>query len=512
MNKSTINRMFHHQFNIPVALAALLCFSGATGAKAQPVPAEKTRVLTIEEVVQMALTNNLDILISRLNPVIDQFAVNGLYGVYEPAFSMSAVHNYNDLPGGVFAQAGLQYPASTEKIDSYTPGLAGTLPTGLTYNFTGPISRQNISEFGVNATDYTSGPGVTLSQPLLKNLWIDNARYQIQVSKKTLKIDQLALRLQIMTVINNIKAAYYNLIFARQNVEVEKKAVELARETMREDERRVQVGALAPLDEKQAESQAASAESDLLTAQTSLALQENVLKSLLAFRLGEWTGVTPVPSEELLAVPENPDVQECWRAGLKNRPDLLQAKASIEKQHVTLKYTFNQLFPEIDLLGSYGHNATELTFSENLNTIRNGNYPYYSYGISMTLPLGNSAARYNYKSARASLEQLLLQLKKVESTIVVAIDNDVKTIRSDLLKVDSTRKARRYAEEALQAEQTKLEHGKSTSFVVLQLQNNLTAARSAEIRALADYNIALEQLAFDDSATLERNHIDLRVR
>jgi outer membrane protein TolC len=512
MNKSTLNRMFHQQFKIPVALAALLCFSGATGAQAQPLPAEKTRVLTIEEVVQMALTNNLDILISRLNPVIDQFAVNGLYGAYEPAFSMSAVHYYNDLPGGFFTEAGLPYGASVENIDSYTPGLAGTLPTGLSYNFTGPISRQNISEFGMAGTDYTSGPGVTLSQPLLKNLWIDNARYQIQLGKKTLKMDQLALRLQIMTVINNIKAAYYNLIFARQNVQVEEQAVQLAQETMREDERRVQVGALAPLDEKQAESQAASAESDLLTARTSLVLQENVLKSLLAFRLGEWTGVTPVPSEELIAVPENPDVQECWRAGLKNRPDLLQAKTSVEKQHVIIKYNFNQLFPEIDVLGSYGHNATELTFGENLNTIRNGNYPYYSYGISLTLPLGNSGARNNYKSAKAGLEQLLLQLKKVESAIVVAIDNDVKTIRADLLKVDSTRKARHYAEEALQAEQTKLEHGKSTSFVVLQLQNNLTAARSAEIRALADYNIALEQLAFDDGATLERNHIDLRVR
>lgn len=303
--------MFHQLFKIPVALAALLCFSGVTGAKAQPLPAEKTRVLTIEEVVQMALTNNLDILISRLNPVIDQFALNGLYGAYEPSFSMSAVHNYNDLPAGIFPQAGLFFGATVENIDSYAPGLTGTLPTGLTYNFTGPISRQNITEFGGTALDYSSDPGVTLSQPLLKNLWIDNARYQIQVGKKTLKIDQLALRLQIMTVINNIKAAYFNLIFARQNVQVEKEAVQLARETMREDEQRVQVGALAPLDEKQAESQAASAESDLLTAQTSLALQENVLKSLLAFRLGEWTGVTPVPSEELLAVPENPDVQEC---------------------------------------------------------------------------------------------------------------------------------------------------------------------------------------------------------
>jgi outer membrane protein TolC len=513
MNKSTRKGKLRHAMKISAMLAVPLCCHGAPEAGAQqPPPAEKTRVLTIAEVVQMALTNNLDILISRLNPVIDQFTVNGLYGAFEPAFSMSAVHNYDDIPGGVFSQYGIAYGAAAENINSYVPGLTGVLPSGLTYNFTGPISRQNIAEFGGGLTDYTSSPGVTLSQPLLKNLWIDNPRYQILAGKQNLKMDKLALRLQIMTVVNNIKAAYYNLIFARENVQVEEAAVQLARETMREDERRVQVGALAPLDEKQAESQAASAESDLLTAQTALVLQENVLKSLLALRLGEWTGVTPVPAEQLLGVPENPDVQECWRAGLAQRPDLLQGKAGVEKQHITIKYTFNQLFPEIDLLGSYGRNATELTFANNLSTIRQGTFPYYSYGISLTVPLGNSGARYNYRSAKAGLEQLLLQLKKIESAIVLAIDNDVKTIRSDLLKVDSTRKARLYAEEALQAEQTKLEHGKSTSFVVLQLQNNLTAARSAEIRALADYNIALEQLAFDDGATLERNHLELQVR
>jgi outer membrane protein len=513
MNESTLNRLFHRQFKTISVVAALFLFASLNHATAQPGPVEKTRILTIEEVVQMALTNNLDIMISRLTPEIDQFALRGLFGAYEPNFSMTAVHNYDSLPSGVFTGAGLDaYGATVEKIDSYNPGLSGTLPTGLTYNFTGPFSRQAFTEFGSGLTDYTSGPGVTLDQPLLKNMWIDSPRYQILLSKKTLKIDQLALRLQIITVINNIKAAYYNLIFSRQNVQVEKEAVQLAQETMREDEERVRVGALAPLDEKQAESQAASAQSDLLTAETALVLQENILKGLLAFRLGDWTGVRPVPSEQLYAVPESPDVQECWRMGLEKRPDYLQAKVSVEKQHISIKYTFNQLFPELDVLGSYGHNATDLTPGETASTIRNGNYPFYSYGLSLTVPLGNSSARYSYKSAKASLEQLLLQLKKTESTIVLAIDNDVKTVRTDLLKVDSTRKARHYAEEALQAEQTKLEHGKSTSFIVLQLQNNLTAARSAEIRALADYNIALEQLAFDDGATLEKNHIDLQVR
>src|SRR5208282_6022491 len=153
---------------------------------------------------------------------------------------------------------------------SYTPGLSGSLPSGLTYNLTAPFSEQNVR----GSQDlYNTQPGITMNQPLLKNFWIDNTRYQILLGRQTLKNDQLALRLQIMTVIYNVKAAYYNLIYARENVKVEQAAVDLAEETFHEDEQKVRVGALAPLDEKQAESQAASAHSDLLTAQVNLAAQ-----------------------------------------------------------------------------------------------------------------------------------------------------------------------------------------------------------------------------------------------
>jgi outer membrane protein TolC len=494
------------------ALVGVVCLFGAEPGVAQTLIPERTRILTIDEVVRMALTNNLDILISEINPRIDQFTINGLYGAYEPNFTMSAVHSYDNIPGGVFTVDGMPYGSSIEDVNTYTPGLTGALPTGLTYNFTGPLARQSIASPGGTLTDYSSGPGVTLSQPLLKNFWMNAPRYQILISRQNLKIDQLALRLQIMTVVNNIKAAYYNLIFARENVQVEQAAVQLARETTSEDTQRVKVGALAPLDERQAEAQSASAESDLISAQTALIQQENILKGLLSFRLGDWTSVTPVPSEQLYAIPEALDLQECWRVGLARRPDLLQAKSTVEKQHVTLKYDYNQLYPELDVIGSYGRNATTLTFGQNLSTIRQGNYPYFSYGLSLTVPLGNSSARNNYKSAKAGLEQLLLQLKKVESTVVLAIDNDVKTVLADYRKVEATRNARLYAEQALAAEQTKLEHGKSTTFFVLQFQSSLTSARSAEIRALADYNIAEEQLAFDEGTTLERNHIEMVVK
>ena len=489
-------------------MGALLFLRAVDAVSETALPAKKDWVVSGDELIRIALTNNLDIRISRLQPQIDQYGVNGLYGTYEPALSLNTTHNYDSFPGGIFTQAGLRYNTTTEQINSYTPGLSGSMPWGLSYNFTGPLSEQNVSG---QSDLYSSSPGVTLSQPLLKNLWIDNSRYQISLSKKTLKADQLALRLQIMTVINNVMAAYYNLIAARETVSVQQMAVKLAEETSSEDEQRVRAGALAPLDQKQAESQAASARSDLLAAQATLAVQENAIKSLLAIRQEDWARLTPVPAETLVAVPEKPEARECWRAGLEKRPDMLQAKVNIEKQHLTIKYNYNQLFPEIDVVGSYGRNATELTFGNNLETIRQGSYPFYSYGVSMTIPLGNSGPRNNYKSAKAGLEQLLLQAKKVEWAIVTAIDNDIAKIQSDLLRVDSTRQARQYAEEALEAEQVKLQHGKNTSFFVLQAQQTLTARRSDEIQALANYNIDVEQLSFDDGRILERNHIELRI-
>jgi outer membrane protein TolC len=494
------------------ALGAFLLLPGLDAAAQTSMPPKTNWVVSSDELIRIALTNNLSILMSEIQPQIDQFGLKGLYGTYEPNLTANVTHSYNLSPGGFYQQPGaglIYYPAETAQANYYTPGLTGVAPWGLSYNFTGPLSEQNVS----GSPDlYESSPSVSLTQPLLKNFWINSTRYQISLAKTTLKIDKLVLLNQIMTVVNNMKAAYYTLISDRELVGVQEIALKLAEETMHEDEQRVRAGALAPLDEKQAESQAANARSDLLTAQANLAVQENVVKSLLGLRRNDWTSSTPVPVERMLvAVPENPDVRECWRTALEKRPDMLQAKLKAEAQHVLIKLDFNQMFPELDLVGGYGRNATTLTFDSNLEAIRQGTSPNYSYGAMLTIPLGNTSARSKYKSDKAALQQLLLQIKQVELNIIPAIDNDVTKLRTDLLRVDSTRQARMYAEEALQAEQTKLEHGKSTSFVVLQLQQTLTARRSDEIQALANYNIDLDQLAFDEGIILERNHIDLRL-
>ena len=148
---------------------------------------------------------------------------------------------------------------------------------------------------------------------------------------------------------------------------------------------------------------------------------------------------------------------------------------------------------------------------ETYDTIAKGDQPNYRIGATLSIPLGNRAARSRYRSNKVREEQLLLTLKSQEQGIMIEIDNAIKQASSSYDRVQATRKASEYSQAALEAEQKKLENGKSTSFVVLQLQNDLTSARSSELRAVADYNNALAELSFRDATTLNRHNIDWEV-
>jgi outer membrane protein TolC len=225
------------------------------------------------------------------------------------------------------------------------------------------------------------------------------------------------------------------------------------------------------------------------------------------------------PTATLEAPLQSFDLQESWSKGLTERPDLLQAKLNVEQQGIQLKYYRNQLFPELDLIGSYGFNGASSGFNSanaqydpTIDQIGSGNAPYYSYGAQLIMPLGNVGPRNQYKSTKATLQQVLLQLKQLEQNVLVEIDNAVKTAQSNYESVQATRQARIYAEAALDAEQKTYAVGKATTFEVLTYQNNLTAARSAEIRALANYEEALAALAQQEGATLEQYNINLEAK
>ena len=129
----------------------------------------------------------------------------------------------------------------------------------------------------------------------------------------------------------------------------------------------------------------------------------------------------------------------------------------------------------------------------------------------LTIPLGDTAARNNYRAAKAAKEQAQAAYDLAEQNVLIQIQNTIERARSDYEQTRATRDARDYAQQALEAEQKKLQVGTSTSFIVLQLQSNLTAARSAEIRALADYNEDLSLLAQFEGTILEKHHLTVKI-
>jgi outer membrane protein len=504
------------QLGTPASSYALPVQTTTTTNVLGVVETRKTRVFTLDECIKLALEHNLDIQIQQLNPEINQYGLNVTYGVYEPVFSFSAKKNYDDSPGGINPQTQTEFPPAIFESDNYTPDIKGVLPTGLTYDLSASMARNssltNPPPFYLPPT-WASDVSITLSQPLLRNFWIDNNRLQIQLSKATLKISEQALRLQVMTSVTAVKTAYYNLLYDRGNVDANALAYKLAEQLVTENKKRVEVGSLAPLDETQSESQAATSLAAMHAAEQALTVQENTLKTLLTDNFSEWADVTLLPAEQLTAMPEELDLQQSWRHAVTQRPELVEAKLNVERQNVTLKYDLNQIFPELDVLGTYGHNANQDTFNNSLNELGTGNHSFYSYGAAVTIPLGgNYSARNTYKAGKATLKQLLLTLKQTEQGIIVAVQDDVGNVQSTMQQVDATRDARKYAEDALDAERKKLENGKSTSFIVLQLISNLTTAKVNEVQALANYNIAVAQLSLDEGSTLEANHIDLKVR
>src|SRR5205085_3972675 len=142
-----------------------------------------------------------------------------------------------------------------------------------------------------------------------------------------------------------------------------------------------------------------------------LATQENSFKHLLTDDYRAWAEIALQPTASLAAPRQFFDRQLSWSKGLDQRPDLRQARLDVEKQGITLKYNYNQLFPQLDLVGSYGHGAggsTTREFSDALYQIENGSRPFYSYGGQLTFPLANVSARATYRKSKVELERLTL--------------------------------------------------------------------------------------------------------
>ncbi|MBM3845340.1 MAG: TolC family protein [Verrucomicrobia bacterium] len=378
---------------------------------------------------------------------------------------------------------------------------------------TGSITSTPFDQYGANV-------GFTrLTQPLLRDFWIDSQRHAIQIARLNRGISDLEFERQVSVVLNNVQRFYYDLIAAEENMKSAYSAYGAARQLAEDTRREVEIGSKAPLADKEAESTAQLRLADYYSAMHRRNTAENQLKALTGRKFRDQYDARLVPDEKLFRIERRPvDLQESWKSGLERRPDYRAYFLRTDQERINVRFARNQIYPNLDVEGGYSRGGVDTTVTGinqgslggAFHDIRRNSQPSHGYGVTLSTPLTLRRERYALKRAKSQQEQALLELESVEQSILVEIDTTISLIRSSNMRIQATRAAREAAEQSVDAETKRLARGVSTPTQVLQLQDRLIRAQSDEVNALLDYNKALSDLDLQDGSILERNKVQIQ--
>ncbi len=484
--------------------------------------AAELKSVSLDDCLRQAIEKNLSLRISRYDPQLAQINLHSAYSGYDPTFNSSVGQTFSTIPRQTSTNLGAFTPQAGETWrDSYSMGLNGLTPYGLQYGLNGNLARNNSKQFAFDANNnpislvnsgYNDSAALSLRQPVLKNFWIDGTRLNIALAKESLKQSVESVRDEILGLTRNVAVGYYGLIATKDAIRVQESALNLAERSLAENKKRVEVGAMAPLEEKQAEAQVAARKADLILARQNFDRAVNGMKRLISDDFGGLDGTSYEPTAVLEAIPEAFSRQDSWHKALSQRPAIITQKIDLAKRHISLRYAKNQLYPELDLTGSFGLSGNQRAVGAVLGDLSDRRNPNFSFGIELSVPLTRRLAKDRLKTERLGIESALLNYKDLEQSIMREVDDYILVSRSSFERVGATKAAQAFAEAALDAEQKKLENGKSTSFQVLSLQRDLVNAQRDSISALTDYNIALVNLAWAEGSLLEKLKVNVTVR
>ena len=487
--------------------------------------------ITLEDAVKFALERNLDIAVQRLNPEINDIAYASLKSIYHPALTSTVstqsttTPSTSTLSGSDSVGSGIVSGATI-----YNGGIAQSIPWGGgSFNVALNNNRQTTASANVlfNPTFNTNWSGSYL-QPLFRNFRIDATRRSLQVTKINRDISDLQLRATITNTLSNVRNAYWDYVFAVQAVEVAQKSLDLASNLVRDNQTRVEVGTMAPIDVVQAQSEQATRRQTLVAAQAAQRTTELVLKRLIVAGTQDpnWSArLDPTDRPDFRADPI--DIEAAVRRALSERTDLEIAKKNIAANDVTLKYLVDQMRPQADLAATYGLvglGGTQLLtsgtgvnrvvtgtvpggYGDALSTLFGNNYPRWTLQLNMSYPLGVSAQEASVARARVQLNQVQAQTKQIELQVATDVTNAALTARSAVESVQAASAAREFAQKKLEAEQSKFEVGMSTNYFVDQAQRDLADAQNTELRQILSYRKSLVELERLQSTTLQNLNI-----
>lgn len=475
-------------------------------------PTGPVRQLTADEAVSMALEQNLGLRADRMTPQIQDLSVAQAHAAFTPVFLSNIRTASNESPSSSF----LSGAAQTINDDQFTSNLGVQQNMrwgGGSYEVTWAGSRTRTTGFTSFNPQLRSSLNAQYTQPLLRNFAIDSFRQQLQQNLKQREIADVQLREAIAQTTRIVRNAYWDLVAAIANHQVQTESLQLAREQLRNNRTRVDVGTMAPIDIVEAEAEVARNEEAVIVSEGNIRSFEDRLRALIADPTSPdfWT-MQISPTDQPALTPQKPiDVNAAVNNALENRTDIIRTRKQLESVDINVRYFVNQRLPDVNLQATYGLiglGGTQFEFGQGgfpppiigqtgrgfgsvLGDVFRNQFPSWTLGVSVGYPLGRSQAEAGLARARLQSQQAQVSLRNLELQVTTAVRDAGRQVNTNLKRVQATSVARQLAEQRLAAEQKKFNVGMSQTFIVFQAQRELTAARNNELRAIIDYNRSL---------------------
>jgi outer membrane protein TolC len=470
--------------------------------------------ISTDEAVKMALENNLGVRAEQLDPQIQTYGVAQARAVFGPSVFSQTTTRSSTTPPTDF----LSGTSSTLTNDSLrtNAGVQQFLPWGGgRYNLIWDGSKVTTSDASSRFNPQL-GSGLTggFTQPLLRNFTMDVNRQNLLLSQSRQQVADIQLRQTLTQTTRLVRNAYFDLVNAIAGLGVAQQSLDLARESLKSNQRRVEVGTMAPIETVQAQAEVAANEESVIVAEGQIRSAEDRLRTLVMnpSQPDYWT-TRLEPTDQPTLTSQPIDVETAVTNALANRTDIAAAKKNMDQTDINLRYYRNQRLPALDVTASYNvvgaagtlrdvkvDPATGQTiasdlgarsFTEALRDVLGNDFKTWSVQFNVSYPIGRSVADAAVAQGRLQREQQTTALRDLELQVVASVREAGRQVSTSLKRVESTKKARELAEQTLQAEEKRLAVGLSDTFRVLQAQRDLARQRVNELNAVISYNRAL---------------------
>ena len=465
-----------------------------------------TRVeLTLDEAVKRSLERNLDIAVERLNPQTFDWTLASLRRSYQPTFNSNiGIRSQSQFPRSQTAGADMLVTETFTGNNGITQNVkwgGGSFAVAFNNN------RQEQSDlFATRNPAINANLTAVYVQPLLRNFRIDGTRAALRITALNQEMSETALRATIVRTVANTRNAYWDYVFAIQALEVADRSLALATKLVEDNQARVEVGTLAPLDVVQAQAEQATRRQAVATAAMTVRTAEILLKRLIVNGTEDPYWVANLePIDRPTSTTQAPDIESALRKALANRTDLDQSRKQLQANDISLRTLSDQRLPSLDLNASYGlagvggtqflrsslgGNVTQTIpsgYSDALRILADQTAPTWNLAVNFSIPIGASSADANLARARVQQQQTIAEARQLELQIAAEVTNAWLLVYYNRLRKQEAHAARVLAERRLDAEQSRFDVGLSTNFFVVQAQRDLRDSQNSELRALLDY-------------------------